>query len=128
MTRTRHLSDRRSIGSSGRLGGPSADSLTTLYTDWDELVGARLAAHTRPVGLRDGVLVVGVEDPAWATEIRFLAPTLVERLRCRAGRGRSDVGGGPRSTPHRALIRPVEGCPGGVVEGAEIPWTVSRRW
>lgn len=65
----------------GRLGGPSADSLTTLYTDWDELVGARLAAHTRPVGLRDGVLVVGVEDPAWATEIRFLAPTLVERLR-----------------------------------------------
>ncbi len=65
----------------GRLGGPSADALTTLYGGWEGLVGDRLAAHTRPVALRDGVLVVGVEDPAWATEVRFLAPTVVERLR-----------------------------------------------
>ena len=62
------------------LGGPSVDALGALYQQWDELVGPRLSGHTRPVGLRGGVLVIGVTDPAWATQLRFLESTLLERL------------------------------------------------
>lgn len=62
------------------LGAPSVAALGALHDRWPELVGERLAAHTRPVAVRDGVLVVGVDDPAWATQVRFMEATLVERL------------------------------------------------
>jgi predicted nucleic acid-binding Zn ribbon protein len=68
-----------------RLGGTSADTVTRLHDGWESFVGARLAAHTRPVSLRDGVLVVGVDDPAWSTEVRFLSPTMIERIRVGLG-------------------------------------------
>jgi predicted nucleic acid-binding Zn ribbon protein len=63
------------------LGGPSSSALTDLFDRWDELAGPALAGHTRPVALRDGVLVVGVEDPAWASPVRFGAPGLLARVR-----------------------------------------------
>ena len=31
--------------------------------------------------LDEGVLVVEVDDPAWATQVKFLVPTIIERLR-----------------------------------------------
>jgi predicted nucleic acid-binding Zn ribbon protein len=62
------------------LGGPSVDALGALYQQWDELVGPRLSGHTRPLSLRGGTLVIGVTDPAWATQLRFLESTLLERL------------------------------------------------
>ena len=62
------------------LGGPSVDALGSLYRRWDELVGSRIGAHTRPLSLRGGVLVIGVSDPAWATQLRFLESRLLEQL------------------------------------------------
>jgi predicted nucleic acid-binding Zn ribbon protein len=62
------------------LGGPSVDALGTLYQQWDALVGPLLSDHTRPVALRGGILVIGVTDPAWATQLRFMEATLLERL------------------------------------------------
>ena len=34
----------------------------------------------RPVKLDEGVLSVEVDDPAWATQVKFLAPTIIARL------------------------------------------------
>jgi predicted nucleic acid-binding Zn ribbon protein len=61
------------------LGGPSVHGVTSLFERWDEIVGASLAAHARPHGIEDGVLVVVVDEPGWATQLRFLAATLRER-------------------------------------------------
>lgn len=72
------------------LGGPSSEVLLGLFEQWDDLAGSRLAPHTRPVSLRDGVLVVGVEDPVWVSQVRFGAPELLERLRARLGGVRVD--------------------------------------
>ncbi len=52
----------------------------SVFADWEEIVGAQLAGHARPRSLRDGVLVVAVEDPAWATQLRFLEAELVGRI------------------------------------------------
>lgn len=54
------------------LGSPGVETVTSVFDRWSDLVGEQVAARARPVSLRDGVLVVGVEDPAWATQIRFL--------------------------------------------------------
>ena len=70
------------------LGGPGVDVLRTVFSRWDELVGEQLAAHTRPRSLAEGRLVVAVDDPAWASQLRYLAADLVVRLSAEVGEGR----------------------------------------
>jgi len=67
------------------LGAPSADVTTSLVRRWPDLVGSNVGANSRPLRLRDGVLSVAVADPAWATQLRFLESTLVERLQSELG-------------------------------------------
>jgi predicted nucleic acid-binding Zn ribbon protein len=69
------------------LGGPtsSARSLRAVFGDWDEVVGAQVAAHVRPISVDDGVLVVMVDQPGWATQLRFLEADLMARLNEAAG-------------------------------------------
>lgn len=62
------------------LRGPSRRAVGGVFGRWDEAVGAQVAAHVRPVKLDEGVLVVEVDDPAWATQVKFLAPTITQRL------------------------------------------------
>ena len=58
--------DRRTrAGADGRqMGG--------VFGRWDEAVGDAVAAHVQPVKLDGTTLVVEVDDPAWATQLRFL--------------------------------------------------------
>jgi predicted nucleic acid-binding Zn ribbon protein len=63
-----------------RLGGPSVAAVDGVFGRWDEIVGERLAAHARPVSLRDGRLVVAVDDPAWATQVRYLEAQVLGRV------------------------------------------------
>jgi predicted nucleic acid-binding Zn ribbon protein len=67
------------------LRGPSAKAVAGVFARWEEAVGPDVAAHARPVALRDGVLLVEVDEPGWATQLRYLQGRLVERLRAVAG-------------------------------------------
>ncbi len=70
-----------------RLGGPDAGALTDVFARWAELVGDQLGAHTKPLSLSRGVLVVAVSDPAWATQITYLEGDLLARFREALGEG-----------------------------------------
>jgi predicted nucleic acid-binding Zn ribbon protein len=70
-----------------RLGAPTATSLGAVFSRWEEAVGPTVAAHARPVSLSDGVLVVAVDQPGWATQLRYLADDLLARLGEVAGEG-----------------------------------------
>jgi predicted nucleic acid-binding Zn ribbon protein len=61
--------------------------LTGVFGQWETLVGPGIAAHARPLSLSHGVLIIGTDQPAWATELRFLAPDLLQRLSAIAGQG-----------------------------------------
>ena len=63
-----------------RLGAPAPKALSAVFAKWDEIVGSSLATHTWPVSLVDGVLVVGVDQPAWASQLRFLGADLRRQL------------------------------------------------
>ncbi|MGH8918216.1 MAG: DUF721 domain-containing protein [Actinomycetes bacterium] len=67
------------------LGAARPQVLTQVFSGWDQLVGANVAAHATPVSLREGVLVVVVDQPAWATQLRFLSADLCRRLNEAAG-------------------------------------------
>ena len=62
------------------LRGPSRRAVGGLFGRWDEAVGEQVAQHVRPVKLDGAVLSVEVDDPAWATQVKFLAPTIIARL------------------------------------------------
>lgn len=70
-----------------RLGGASVDATTGLFARWVELVGEGVARNSRPVSIRGNVLVVAVDDPAWATQLRFLERQLLDRLDAELGAG-----------------------------------------
>jgi predicted nucleic acid-binding Zn ribbon protein len=62
------------------LRGPSRDAVGGLFGRWNEAVGEQVAQHVRPIKLDEGVLAVEVDDPTWATQVKFLAPTIIARL------------------------------------------------
>ena len=65
--------------------GPSAKTVGGVFARWEDAVGEGIASHARPVRLSDGVLVVEVDDPAWATQVKFLELTVRTRLQEVAG-------------------------------------------
>ena len=67
------------------LRGTSARSLAGVFSRWEEAVGPQIAAHAEPAALVDGCLVVEVDHPTWATQLRFLETDLLTRLRDVAG-------------------------------------------
>ncbi|HEX2043146.1 MAG TPA: DUF721 domain-containing protein [Acidimicrobiales bacterium] len=85
-------SEPRPVGESlGRiarhLGAPTPAALTQLFDRWEELVGAAVGAHARPVSLARGVLVVAVDEPAWAAQLRWLESDLLRRFDLHLGAG-----------------------------------------
>ena len=57
-----------------------ASQMGGVFGRWAEAVGDAVANHVTPVKLDGTKLVVEVDDPAWATQLRFLETTLKQRL------------------------------------------------
>ncbi len=62
------------------LGAPKPSTLVDVFDRWPELVGAEIASHSRPVSFADQTLVIAVDDPAWASQLRWAEAQLLERL------------------------------------------------
>ncbi|WP_158412260.1 DciA family protein [Ilumatobacter nonamiensis] len=56
-----------------------------VFGKWDVAVGDQIAAHVRPVKLDQGMLLVEADTSTWATQVKFLADTIIDRLRAEAG-------------------------------------------
>lgn len=75
----------RSLRNEAGVSTASAGDMGGVFGRWEEAVGAAVALHVQPVKLDGTKLVVEVDDPAWATQLRFLESTLKERLHAVAG-------------------------------------------
>jgi predicted nucleic acid-binding Zn ribbon protein len=62
--------------------------LFAIQRRWPKLVGKQLAAHTRPVSLRRGRLVVHADHPGDSFALNFARPRLLEQLQ---GKGTGGV-------------------------------------
>lgn len=62
------------------LRGPTRQAAGGLFGRWNEAVGEQVAQHVKPVKLDGGVLTVEVDDPAWATQVKFLSSMITEQL------------------------------------------------
>ena len=61
--------------------------MVQLLECWDAEVGAQVARHCRPRRLDEGRLLVEVDDPTWATQLRFLNAEIIDRINGRLGAG-----------------------------------------
>ena len=68
-----------------RGGTGDAKSMGSLFNRWVDAVGQGVADHARPVKLDGGRLLVEVDEPGWATQLRFLERDVIDRLRAVAG-------------------------------------------
>jgi predicted nucleic acid-binding Zn ribbon protein len=62
------------------LRGTDRIQIGGVFGRWDDAVGPTVAAHVRPVRLDQGTLTVEADEPAWATQVKFLAGTITSRL------------------------------------------------
>ena len=62
------------------LRGTDRIQIGGVFGRWDDAVGPTVAAHVRPVRLDQGVLTVEADEPAWATQVKFLSGTITSRL------------------------------------------------
>jgi predicted nucleic acid-binding Zn ribbon protein len=62
------------------LGAPSARAIAGVFEAWDDIVGISVSAHARPTKLERSCLIVEVDDPGWATQLRYLEKDLLTRL------------------------------------------------
>lgn len=56
------------------------DDVAAVMAAWPGVVGEAVAAHVRPRRLHDGVLLVEVDAPVWATQLRYLEDDVLRRL------------------------------------------------
>jgi predicted nucleic acid-binding Zn ribbon protein len=70
------------------MGVPDAQGITTVFDDWAGVVGEVTAQRTRPVAIDHGTLVIATDEPAVATQVRYLEPQLLARLATVCGEGR----------------------------------------
>ena len=78
----------RSIGDSLKAvtaGFGSRGRAIDLNERWTEAVGEAIAAHAQPERLEAGRLTVVVDDPAWATELRYHSGRILAALNAESG-------------------------------------------
>ena len=67
------------------LSGGTSDAVSRLFGEWEELVGPLLGSASRPLEIDGHRLVVGVDDPAMASQLRWLEPDIRRALADRLG-------------------------------------------
>lgn len=68
-----------------RMRVSDSDASFTIFSRWREIVGDTIADHVTPKRLDKGRLLVEVDEPAWATQLRFLEARVLSTLRERVG-------------------------------------------
>ncbi len=85
------MSEQRSLGEAigaylRAMGHEEVSLLGEVARCWEDVVGPKVAEHASPAGFVGGDLVVAVDDPGWATQLGFLAETILGGLEAELGR------------------------------------------
>ncbi len=54
---------------------------------WPEVVGSKMAAHTRAVDIKDNVLILEADHGAWKQEVTLLIPMIIQKYNAMFGEG-----------------------------------------
>ncbi len=63
------------------LGLDAPAGVLRIVDRWEEAVGPEIAAHCRPVSLRDGRLEASVDSSVWCQQLQLQVPQILGALR-----------------------------------------------
>ena len=66
-------------------GTPEIKVVTSVVDQWQEIVGIDLAKKVSAVAVSGSVLIVQVDDPAWASQISWLEKQLLDKIESLVG-------------------------------------------
>ncbi|MDQ4069222.1 MAG: DUF721 domain-containing protein [Actinomycetota bacterium] len=69
------------------VGGDGGPALVELIRRWPAVVGEQVAAHSKPLALRNRVLTIAADEPAWGAQLQWLEADLRARLDATLGPG-----------------------------------------
>jgi predicted nucleic acid-binding Zn ribbon protein len=53
-----------------------------IAQEWERIVGAKIAGHSKPVGVRGRTLIVNVDSSVWLSELNnYFKDTIVDQVR-----------------------------------------------
>lgn len=52
----------------------------SLFTEWLQVVGADIGAHSSPISLVDGLLTIQASSSAWATQLTLMTSNLLSTI------------------------------------------------
>jgi hypothetical protein len=53
---------------------------------WEEVVGPQIAARTRPIRIREGILEINVDQPTWMQQLQLMKPKILAQLNAELGK------------------------------------------
>ncbi len=51
-----------------------------IFSAWNDIVGERMAAHTRPANTTNGILFIEVDDPLWLSQLKYIKQDIIEKI------------------------------------------------
>jgi len=51
-----------------------------IFSLWKGIVGEKMAEHSRPARITNGILYVEVDDPLWLTQLRYMKIDIQEKI------------------------------------------------
>jgi len=51
-----------------------------VFSQWAEIVGQKVATHTRPVRMGDKLLYVEVDDHLWLAQLRYMKTDMLRKI------------------------------------------------
>ena len=63
-----------------RFSRSDLEGIAALGDQWEALVGSELAEHSAPKAMRGSTLIIAVDQPARATQVRLSVGVLMARL------------------------------------------------
>ena len=70
----------------GDLGLDGVALAHRIGAQWEEIVGAQVAAHCRPLGMRGTVLELEVDSPVWSQQLQLRKPEILAKLAAQLGK------------------------------------------
>ena len=64
----------------GDLGLEGIAKAHQIGAQWEAIVGAQVAAHCRPLGVRGSVLELEVDSPVWSQQLQLRKPEILAAL------------------------------------------------
>jgi predicted nucleic acid-binding Zn ribbon protein len=58
-----------------------------VFSVWKDIVGEKMADHTKPVRINERVLYVEVDDPLWLTQLKYMKVDILNKIDMRIKKG-----------------------------------------